>query len=90
MSINIEKIIRLNELVNMFFRSKHTIVLDPKLEKIRKVFREDMVYDKADWNISSELKEYVDKLAMNKELSNEEKYYQFMKNYAMTMYMMII
>lgn len=33
MSINIEKIIRLNELVNMFFRSKHTIVLDPKLEK---------------------------------------------------------
>jgi len=32
-----------------------------------------MVYDKADWNISSELKEYVDKLAMNKELSNEEK-----------------
>lgn len=40
MSINIEKIIRLNELVNMFFRSKHTIVLEPKIrEKIRKVFR---------------------------------------------------
>ena len=74
MSINIEKIIKLNELVNMFFRSKHTIVLDPKLEKkYGKYLGEDMVYDKADWNISSELKEYVDKLAMNKELSNEEK-----------------
>jgi len=74
MSINIEKIIKLNELVNMFFRSKHTIVLDPKLEKkYGKYLGEDMVYDKADWNISSELKEYVDKLATNKELSNEEK-----------------
>ncbi len=48
MSINIEKIIRLNELVNMFFRSKHTIVLDPKIreKKYGKYLGEDMVYDK--------------------------------------------
>ena len=33
MSIKIEKVIKLNELVNVFFRSKHTVVLEPKLEK---------------------------------------------------------
>lgn len=74
MSINIEKIIKLNELVNMFFRSKHTIVLEPKLEKkYGKYLGEEIVYDKADWNLPSELKEYVDELSKNKELSKEEK-----------------
>ena len=74
MSINIEKIIRLNELVNMFFRSKHTIVLDPKLEKkYGKYLGEEIVYDKADWDMPSELKEYVKELSKNEELSKEEK-----------------
>ena len=33
MSINVEKLNRLNKLVSMFFRNKHTIVLNPE-EKI--------------------------------------------------------
>lgn len=74
MNVNIEKIIKLNELVNMFFRNKHTIVLDPKLEKkYGKYLGEEIVYDKADWDMPSELKEYVNELSKNEELSKEEK-----------------
>lgn len=74
MNVNIEKIIKLNELVNIFFRNKHTIVLDPKLEKkYGKYLGEEIVYDKADWNMPSELKEYVKELSKNEELSKEEK-----------------
>ena len=74
MNVNIEKIIKLNELVNIFFRNKHTIVLDPKLEKkYGKYLGEEIVYDKADWDMPSELKEYVKELSKNEELSREEK-----------------
>ena len=74
MNVNIEKIIKLNELVNIFFRNKHTIVLDPKLEKkYGKYLGEEIVYDKADWGMPSELKEYVTELSKNQELSREEK-----------------
>ena len=74
MNVNREKIIKLNELVNIFFRSKHTIVLDPELEKkYGKYLGEEIVYDKAEWNMPRKLKEYVDELSENKELSKEEK-----------------
>lgn len=74
MNINIEKIIKLNELVNMFFKNKHTIVLEPKLEKkYGKYLGEDIVYDKADWNMSNELKEYVKELVNDEKMSKEEK-----------------
>ena len=74
MNVNIEKIIKLNELVNIFFRNKHTIVLNPKLEKkYGKYLGEEIVYDKADWGMPSELKEYVTELSKNQELSREEK-----------------
>ena len=74
MNVNIEKIIKLNELVNIFFRNKHTIVLNPKLEKkYGKYLGEEIVYDKADWGMPSELKEYVTELSKNEELSREEK-----------------
>ena len=46
MSINVEKLNRLNKLVSMFFRNKHTIVLNPE-EKIsnEQDLEEDVVYD---------------------------------------------
>lgn len=48
MSINVEKLNRLNKLVSMFFRNKHTIVLNPE-EKIsnEQDLEEDVVYDGA-------------------------------------------
>ena len=74
MSIKIEKVIKLNELVNVFFRSKHTVVLEPKLEKkYGKYLGEDIEYDKAEWNIKDDFKTYVDELAKNSQKSDEEK-----------------
>ena len=74
MSIKIEKVIKLNELVNVFFRSKHTVVLEPKLEKkYGKYLGEDIEYDKAEWNIKDDFKKYVDELVKNSQKSDEEK-----------------
>lgn len=74
MGINIEKVIRLNELINVFFRNKHTIVLKPELEEnYGNYLGENIVFDKADWNITDELKAYVDDLSKNDKLNIEEK-----------------
>ena len=71
MSINIAKFNKLNELVSLEFRRKHTIVLNP--EKKEDIHEEDIIYDKANWKITDELKKYVDELSQNNDLSTEDK-----------------
>lgn len=48
MSIDIEKLIRLNKLISVHFRKKHIIVLDPKQKKQgrhNEELKEDIIYD---------------------------------------------
>lgn len=71
MSINIAKFNKLNELVSLEFRRKHTIVLNP--DKKEDIHEEYIIYDKANWKITDELKKYVDKLSQNNDLSIEDK-----------------
>ena len=74
MSINVEKLNRLNKLVSMFFRNKHTIVLNPE-EKISngQDLEEDVVYDGAKWKIPEQLEKYVCKLSEKEDISAEDK-----------------
>lgn len=71
MSINIAKFNKLNELVSLEFRRKHTIVLNP--DKKEDIHEEDIIYDKANWKITDEFKKYVDELSQNNDLSIEDK-----------------
>ena len=68
MSINIEKIKKLNELVGLSFRTKHIVVLNPDEKQI------DLknLYDMTDWNITEELSKFVKELSENDKLSKEE------------------
>ncbi len=74
MNTDIKRLRRLNELVNISLKRKHITVLDPK-EKVEGVEKdsEGIIYDKADWKISDELKAYIDELAQNDKLSTEDK-----------------
>lgn len=74
MSINVEKLNRLNKLVSMFFRNKHTIVLNPE-EKIsnEQDLEEDVVYDGAKWKIPEQLEKYVCTLSEKEDISAEDK-----------------
>lgn len=74
MSINVEKLNRLNKLVSMFFRNKHTIVLNPE-EKIsnEQDLEEDVVYDGAKWKIPEQLEKYVCTLSEKEDISDEDK-----------------
>ena len=71
MSINIAKFNKLNELVSLEFRRKHTIVLNP--EEKEDIHEEDIIYDKAKWKITDEFKKYIDELSKNNDLSIEDK-----------------
>ena len=72
MSVNIERINKLNELVNVFFRNKHLIVLEPT-EKRKEISEENIVYDVGEWKIPKEFSEYISELSNKKEISIEEK-----------------
>ena len=72
MSKNLERINKLNELVNVFFRNKHLVVLEPTKNQDEKL-DENIVYDVGSWTLPKELKKYIDEISKEKELSNEEK-----------------
>ncbi len=72
MSINMNKIKELEELVDTFFRNKHIIVLDPK-EEIYEKFNENIVYDTGIWELPEELSRFVSELSKNNEIGIEEK-----------------
>lgn len=74
MSANIEKLKKLNDLVGLSFRSKHTIVLNPdERDENQETLGDNIMYDKAKWNISKELSDFVGELSNNNELSTEDK-----------------
>ena len=74
MSVNIKKLTELNDLVAMSFRRKHVTVLNPdKKDSTIEGLDDHIIYDKVEWNITDEFKEWIDKLSKNEDLSNEEK-----------------
>lgn len=74
MSINIEKIKELNDLVNLSARKKHIIVLNPEERSENgENLDENIEYDKAEWKIPDELSTYIDGLSKDDELSIEDK-----------------
>lgn len=75
MSENLDKIMELNDLVTMFFRRRHIIVLNPEEKYENKEELDNIEYDKAKWKIPSngEFKLLIDELSQNEDLSNEEK-----------------
>ena len=74
MSINIEKIKKLNDLVSLYFRKKHIIVLNPEAKNNNiETLEDDIIYDNAKWKITDEFNEYINKLLKDDELSTEDK-----------------
>ncbi len=66
MSVDIEKIKRLNDLVSLSMKTKHTLVLNPEEKNTNKDnLDEDVTYDEAEWKIPEELKAYVNELSNN-------------------------
>ena len=74
MSINIDELIKLNDLATTASRRKRIIVLNPEqeYEGVEK-FDDNIVYDKAKWKIPEEIKTLVEQLSQNSQLSNEDK-----------------
>ncbi len=72
MSINMDKINKLNDLVTAHFRRKHIIVLNPEKENETKK-NENAIYDEIEWKIPAKIQPLVKELEKNKELSNEDK-----------------
>ncbi len=80
MSINLEKLKKLNESISLSFKKKHIIILDPKEKNIpEENLEEDMQYDKIEWKIPKELEEFVKDLSDKDEVSNEDKILQTFK-----------
>lgn len=74
MSVDKSKLLELNNLVSVHFRRKHKIILNPESKNgDEEDLNDDILYDKAEWKISNELQEYVEKIARNIQLSAEEK-----------------
>ena len=74
MSINVDKLNKLNDLVTLTSRKKHIVILDPndKYENIEDE-NSDMLYDKAQWKIPDDVRTLVEELSANNQLSNEDK-----------------
>ena len=86
MSIDITKLIKLNDLATISSRKRRIIVLDPSKEYDYIDDPDDnIVYDEVAWDIPDNLKTLVDKLSQNTQLSNEDKiliiYEQICKDY---------
>lgn len=74
MSINMNKLIKLNDLVTTAFRRKHIIVLNPEGKHEDKVdLNANITYDKAEWKMPEEIRALVEELSQNSQLSDEDK-----------------
>ncbi len=74
MSIDIEKLKKLNELASLSSRNKLKMVLDPEEHDEHKEFLdEDIIDDEVTWKIPETLNTHADMLSKNKNLSDEEK-----------------
>lgn len=75
MSTNIKKLIKLNELVSLSFRRKHTVILNPEEEYENKEnLTTNFEYDAVKWEIDNEkIMDFINQLSQNNELSDEDK-----------------
>lgn len=74
MSINMDKLNKLNNLVTTSFRRKHIIVLNPEIENENKErLNANVIYDKIEWKIPEKIQPFVNELSQNRQLSNEDK-----------------
>lgn len=74
MNTNIERIIELNKLVNLEFRNKHKIILNPNEETgVSEYLNNDIMLDRAKWKIPERISPLVEYLSKNSMLSNEDK-----------------
>ena len=74
MSINIDKLINLNDLATTVSRRKRIIVLNPE-EKCNDIdnFDENIIYDEVIWKMPDDIETLVNQLSQNTQLSNEDK-----------------
>ena len=74
MSIDVEKLNKLNKLVSLFFRRKHIIVLNPKDKQKNEIDpNANITYDKSEWKIPDKLSYLVNELSESSYLNNEDK-----------------
>jgi len=73
MSVDIKKIKKLNDMVSLSSRMKHTIVIDPEEKKINGELNDSIIVDKGQWKITEELQNFIDKLSKDSNLSKEDK-----------------
>lgn len=63
MNINIDKLIKLNDLATLSSRRKRIIVLEP--DENQEIDNENIIYDKIEWKIPEEIQELVEQLSQN-------------------------
>lgn len=76
MSIYMDKLTKLNDLVATSFRRKHIIVLNPEGEnknKNKEMLNANTIYDKIEWKIPEDICTLTNKLSQDNQLSNEDK-----------------
>ena len=74
MSIEIEKLIKLNDLATISSRKRRIIVLNPgEAYDYVDVPDDNIVYDEVKWDIPDDIQTLVNKLSKNTGISNEEK-----------------
>lgn len=73
MSKNLKRIIRLNDLVSLSSRKKHTLVLNPQGKENIEDLDDDIVYDKREWKMPEEYSGFIDELLKDENLSLEDK-----------------
>ncbi len=74
MSTNIAELLKLKELASLSSKRKPKIILNPKEKSNNEEnLDEDIIYDTAEWKLSKEQLEFIQKLSTNNLLSNEDK-----------------
>lgn len=63
MNVNIDKLIKLNDLATLSSRRKRIIVLEP--DENQEINNENIIYDKIEWKIPEEIQELVEQLSQN-------------------------
>lgn len=74
MSVDISKLIKLNDMVSLSFRRKHIVVLNPEDEHDNNLkLNQNVEFDKGEWKIPDNIQNFVNGLARSNYLSNEDK-----------------
>ena len=76
MKVDIKKLMELNELQSLTTLRKLIIILNPEWEYDKKISSEEIQYDASNWDLPSELYEYVKELNNDKDTGVEEKIIQ--------------